>query len=394
MPFRMASFSSFRNLEDCQLDVDAGRIFLIGENGQGKTNFLEAVYYLCCGTSFRGPVDALIPKSAQGSARKDTEALGLGGSVSARAGFGLRGIWRESGRGDFPDENISLKVSGGQKDIRLNDKPVRDRKELVAHCPAVIFCHEDFSFAAGDPERRRFFFDQCAGMVFHTYIDSLRSYKRVLKQRNAALKENARGLLEAIDPQLARYGLELMDSRQALLEKFEAIFPGLYEEVSLLGKAVMVDYSPSWPRGSTVDGILAHLEARRDSEILLGTTRSGPHRDRWNFFCEGDLFTETASTGQLRLVSLVLRIVQARIYADSAMISGTGPRWPVLLLDDVLLELDTDKRRRFLGLLPGKDEEAQSFFTFLPGEPWTEYSGEDTIIYRVADGGFKDKKRL
>jgi len=381
MPFRMAGFSSFRNLEDAELDVDAGRVFLIGENGQGKTNFLEAIYYLCCGASFRGQVDDLIPRSESSPA-------------DLPGGFGVRGLWRESGRGEFPEESLALRVSGARKEIRLNDKVLRDRKELVAHCPAVVFCHEDFSFAAGDPERRRFFFDQCAGMVFYPYIDSLRAYKRVLKQRNAALKESAYDLLEVLDPQLARYGLELMGARAALRERFAAIFPGLYEEVSFLGRAVLVDYVPSWRLGSSMDEIIAQLEAKRDSEILLGTTRSGPHRDRWNFTCGGELFTDKASTGQLRLVSLVLRVVQARIYADAAKISGAGPRWPVLLLDDVLLELDTDKRRRFLSLLPGREEEAQAFFTFLPGEPWTEYSGEDTIVYRVADGGFKDKKRF
>ncbi|MFA6008279.1 MAG: AAA family ATPase, partial [Candidatus Shapirobacteria bacterium] len=196
MPFRRTRFASFRNLEDGEIDVDADRIFLIGENGQGKTNFLEALYYLCYGSSFRGSVDAQIP-------------------ASGCTGFGLAGLWSRDGEEEYLDEEISVRMDGQTKEIRLNGRPLKDRKELVFHNPAVVFCHEDFSFAAGDPERRRFFFDQCAGMLSLSYIETLRSFKRVLKQRNAALKESAYDLLDVLDPLFAAYGLDLMSARRA-----------------------------------------------------------------------------------------------------------------------------------------------------------------------------------
>jgi len=386
MAFKRARFVSYRNLEDSEVAVDAERVFLIGENGQGKTNFLEALYYLCYGSSFRGQVDSQIP--ATGS-----QGFGLGaqwaGAVDASVPGGDDGY-----PGAGLDEEISIRVDGTSKDIRLNGKPLKDRKELVFHSPAVVFCHEDFTFAAGDPERRRFFFDQCAGMLSLSYIDSLRSYKRVLKQRNAALKESARDLLEVLDPQLAVYGLELMNARKTLHARFQESFPGLYERVSRLGKAVDLSYSPSWPQEASTDFVLDLLGARRENEILLGTTRTGPHRDRWNFLCAGDLFTEKASTGQLRLVSLILRIIEVRAYADHAQMTASAPKWPVLLLDDVLLELDVGRRRRFLELLPKQGEGAQAFFTFLPEEPWTEYANGDTIVYGVSHGRFQNQKRL
>ena len=374
MPFRSAGFHAFRNLKDADVDVDAERIFLIGENGQGKTNFLEALYYLCCGSSFRGQVDAFIPRAGED-------------------GFGLRALWRDGESGAL-DEKVSVAVSGTGKEIRLNDKVLRDRKELVFHSPAVVFCHEDFAFAAGDPERRRFFFDQCAGMVSFTYIENLRSYKRVLKQRNAALKERAPDLLDVLDPQLVRYGFELMEARRRIHGLFRENFSDLYETVAELGEKVELDYSSSWPAQAEADEVMELLAARREGEILMGTTRSGPHRDRWNFSSGGSLFTEKASTGQLRLVSLVLRVVETRIYADYARSVASRPQWPVLLLDDVLLELDPGKRKRFMDLLPGPGSGAQAFFTFLPGEPWTGYSGGDTIVYKVSDGGFTDKERI
>ncbi|MDP2790159.1 MAG: DNA replication and repair protein RecF [Rectinemataceae bacterium] len=388
MPFRRTRFASFRNLEDGEIDVDAARIFLIGENGQGKTNFLEALYYLCYGSSFRGSVDAQIP-------------------ASGSSGFGLMGLWSRDGEDEYLDEEISVRMDGQVKEIRLNGRQLKDRKELVFHNPAVVFCHEDFSFAAGDPERRRFFFDQCAGMLSLSYIETLRSFKRVLKQRNAALKESAYDLLDALDPLFASYGLELMTARRALHRRFQKEFPDLYESVAALGRRVDLEYSTSWPAGASVDSILELLAARREGEIMLGTTRSGPHRDRWNFGCEGELFTDKASTGQLRLVSLILRVIEARAYADSAASANSAtsvdltaggraasPTWPVLLLDDVLLELDVGRRRRFLDLLPGPGSGAQAFFTFLPEEPWTEYENGDTIVYKVSHGRFQNQERL
>ncbi len=367
MSFSRIRLVSYRNLEDAEINTAADRVFLIGENGQGKTNLLEALYYLSFGGSFRGQVDSQIP-------------------ANGAKGFGLKGYWNNN---SILEDEIEVSVQNSVKDIHLNGKPVRDRKELVGHNPSVVFCHEDFSFAAGEPELRRFFFDQCAGMISLDYIDILRAYRRVLKQRNAALKESAYDLLEVLDPQFVRYGRELMAIREIIFSRFQQQFPQLYEHVSQLGKPVELEYKPNWPQGAGFEEILQFVESKRDIEIIQGTTRSGPHRDRWNFVCGGESFTDTASTGQLRLVSLVLRVVEAIVYAETAAVQTGTRQWPVLLLDDVLLELDVGKRRRFLELLPGEHEGAQAFFTFLPGEPWTEYTSGDTLVYRVNHGRFE-----
>jgi DNA replication and repair protein RecF len=125
--------------------------------------------------------------------------------------------------------------------------------------------------------------------------------------------------------------------------------------------------------------LAAALRARRDADAAFGTTLSGPHRDRYVFTRHGAEFARTASTGQRRLLALLLRAAEARLF--SAM-SGEKP---VLLLDDVLLELDPEKRRRFLEILPDYD---QAFFTFLPEEPYERYQKADApaLVYRVADG--------
>jgi DNA replication and repair protein RecF len=362
MPFERVCFSSFRNLKDGEVSVGADRVFLVGENGQGKTNFLEALYFLSYGASFRGKVDAEV-------AQKGSKGFSVSGSVRAATGT-------------LPFEDLRVSWDEGVKCIKRNDKPVKDRKELIEINPSIVFCHEDFSFAAGEPERRRFFFDQAAGLVSVGYIDSLREYKRILKQRNASLKAGRGDILPLLDMQLAARGMELMRTRTRLRTEFDERFCPRFEEVSLRGRPVGIRYSPNWPIDLPLEGILERLESRRLDELALGTSLSGPHRDRWGFVSDdGSDYSATASTGQLRLLSLVLRMVQAEYYR-----SETG-RLPVLLLDDVLLELDKERRKRFLRLLPPA---SQAFFTFLPGEDWGEYYTDSTMVYEVHDGRFQD----
>lgn len=361
MSFKSVRLCSFRNLADAEVNTSAERVFLVGENGQGKTNFLEALYYLSYGTSFRGPVDAEV-------ARRGSSGFSLSGTVRDDEGY-------------LPPEDIRVSWEGRVKDIKRSGKNVHDRKELVALNPSVVFCHEDYAFASGEPERRRFFFDQSAGLVEVDYIDLLRDYKRVLKQRNAALKERREELVSLLDLQLAGLGVRLREKRSKLEAEFNERFALRYEAVSLLGIEVKVRYRPNWPVELNIEGILDRIASKRAEEMALGTSLSGPHRDRWTFSSEGGDFASTASTGQLRLLSLTLRMVQAEYYR-----AATG-RLPVLLLDDVLLELDRGKRRRFLELLPPS---AQAFFTFLPGESWEEYKTESTLVYEVRDGRFED----
>jgi DNA replication and repair protein RecF len=360
MPFDSVRFSSFRNLEDAEVGTQAERVFLVGENGQGKTNFLEALYFLSFGNSFRGSVESEAVKHAAPS-------------------FALSGrIWASKG---MPPDDIDVSWQGKTKEIRRNGKTIRDRKELIELNPAIVFCHEDYSFAAGEPERRRFFFDQAAGLVSIGYIDTLREYRRILKQRNAALKDARSDLVTLLDIQLTDKGLDLMQARSKLRDEFDSRFALRFEAVSQIGAEVHISYKPNWGTETDQDEILGRLASRRTEELALKTSLSGPHRDRWNFMQEGADFCATASTGQLRLLSLTLRMVQAEYYT-----AHTG-RLPVVLLDDVLLELDRGKRRRFLDLLPPS---GQAFFTFLPGESWEEYATASSIVYEVRNGRFEN----
>jgi DNA replication and repair protein RecF len=347
--------AAFRNLADREINTAGKDIFLVGENGQGKTNFLEALYFCSYASSFRGVRDGELVRTGE---KNFSAAVKLVDSLY---------------------EQVSVKFENGKKTIQIDGKRAEDRKDLLEVSPCVVFCHEDMEFVAGSPERRRWFFDQNQSLYDPLYLDDLRRYRRVLKIRNNLLKEGRgmpdKSLLDALDPQIAMYGLKLMEKREEAARRFSSTFGPLHEAVSGIGD-IAVRYAPSW-KEYTLDKIGIFLEERRELDAAAGVSLSGPHRDRYIFTRGGTEFSGKASTGQRRLLALLLRIAQARRFSET-----TG-RNPVLLLDDVLLELDPEKRRQFISIMPDYD---QAFYTFLPEEPYERYRKSDTIVYYVSNG--------
>ena len=352
MFFTALRTASFRNIADGDVSTNGRDIFLIGENGQGKSNFLEALYFCSYGSSFRGVKDNELIRNGENSC-----------SVSGTLDGSLY-------------DTISITIKDSKKTISIGGKKIPDRKELLSIAPTIIFCYEDMEFAAGAPERRRWFFDQSLSLYDPVYLDEIRKYRRVLKSRNTVLKAgNQTRILDALDPQLAEYGISLVKKRREAAQLFSHILGSLYMEVSGIND-VSLNYVPSW-KEDEAQSIVAKLEEQRARDLAFGTSLSGPHRDRYVFMRRSSEFTVKASTGQKRLLALLLRTAQAQRYS-----SMTGNK-PVLLLDDVLLELDPLKRQRFLSVLPDYD---QAFYTFLPEEPYERYRKDDTLMYHVRDG--------
>lgn len=359
---------NFRNLINQTIDISAREVFFCGENGQGKSNLLEALYYSSYGSSFR-------THSENEMIKKENSEM------SVHAIFKCE---NES------THTTSIILSGKNKKIEKDGKILHDRKELINTMPCVLYNHDDLDFAVGEPERRRFFIDQSLSMYDVMYIDILRRYKKVLKNRNISLKEKQYDILETYDFQLVQSGLEIQKKRKDAVFKFNQIFGNLYEKVSGID-GVSIRYKPSWKKeedncsfGDTsipsMEYVLNKIKSMRDAEKIMQTTMSGPHRDRIIFERNNQVFVPTASTGQKRLLVLILRTAQAVFYNQI-----TGKK-PVLLMDDVLLELDPEKRKKFTALLPDYE---QLFCTFLPGEPYENYVRETTKIFNVKNGECK-----
>ena len=354
----------FRNIRDRQIDTSAKQVILTGENGQGKTNLLEAVYMLCYGTSFR--------------TQNIRDIISHGKDMMY-----LSSIFEDS---QGLERKAELSFSEGKKQIKLDGKEVRDRKELIYCLPCIVFSHDDIEFVRGEPENRRRFFDQTMTMYDPVFFDDLRKYKLVLKQRNAAIKDQRTELLDIYDEKLASYGFQIMKSRRAVATSFSAIFPDIYNAVSQEDRGIEINYRPSWNEELGIEGIIEKLFNQRDVDLKMNTTTSGPHRDRFLISDRNGLFTSSASTGQMRLASLVFRSAQASFYRQK-----TGQN-PIFLIDDVLLELDSQKRARYLSYLGHYN---QAFFTFLPEEKYfgsmVELEGSQTLMYTVTEGSFHGK---
>jgi DNA replication and repair protein RecF len=363
MAFESVRFHNFRNVVDGEIPVARRQVFFIGENGQGKTNFLEAVYTLCYGKSFRSSTDNVMVCHGK-------ESMAIAGKHSSA---------KDPGR----HSEIRVMLRNGRKEIQLDDKPIAERTELVERFPCVVFCHDDLDFVRGSPDQQRLFFDQTACLLYPEYLGNLRDYNKILKTRNLLLKDQRTDLIGVYDEQLVRFGLLLREKRQQLVEVFNSHFTSLFEQVSVGMDGVSIAYRSSW-QGLDMEGAFRKLADRLPADLSLRTTSSGVHRDKFVFLNGKADFSLSASTGQFRLMSLLLRLCQA------CLIEKLCGKQPILLLDDVLLELDFEKRKRFLSCLP---EHEQAFYTFLPDEQIDAYAGDDTIVYSVTNGGFHEKSR-
>ena len=368
MPFLYQTFYNFRNLKNDTIDLSSREVYFVGENGQGKSNILESLYYSAYGNSFRTYTDSQIVKNGEKN-------------------FSINSLFNNEKQGT---QKISIIYENNKKRIEKNGKRVQDRKEIINTIPCILFSHDDMRFATGEPECRRFFVDQSLTLYDSIFIDDLRNYKKILKSRNTILKNHEYEMLDVYDSQLAQLGFVIQDKRKKAIFQFNQIFGKIFEEITGISGLSIV-YYPSWKekiednvkRNPTVQDIISMLGEKRENDKYMETTMSGPHRDRINFVRDNKLFIPTASTGQCRLVSLLLRVAQA-VYFTRV----TGLK-PVLLMDDVLLELDPDKRTKVTALLPEYD---QLFCTFLPGEPYERYKYDTTKVYTIKGGEWEVSK--
>ncbi|MBO7517147.1 MAG: DNA replication/repair protein RecF, partial [Spirochaetia bacterium] len=270
---------NFRNLVNERLSTEAKNIYLIGENGQGKSNFLELIYLLCFGGSFRTRQDELL--ITQGK-----EDMMVEGAFLDR---------------NSQQNTISCKLEKERKEIRQNGKIVADRKDLIENIPCIVFKHEDIYFVNGSPERRRLFFNQVMGIYDIPFLEKLREYSKILRMRNAVLKEKKLDFLPVLDRQLAASGLELVERRKVVTEEFSPLFSQVFKEVSGSDMTIKLRYQPSWGEAESLEAVTALLTVKQKRDLETGMTNWGPHRDRFCFYMSNKDFSKIASTGQSRL---------------------------------------------------------------------------------------------
>jgi len=355
MKFKKVGFRNFRNLKDGYVDIPNRQILLVGENGQGKTNFLEALYFICYGSSFR--------------TKNLKECINYGKNNFE--------VWADIINSSGYDSRINIKYNQGKKSILIDNQEIHDRKELIYNIPCVNFSYDDIEIIRGLPQERRNFFDQILCMYDSIYLDNLRKYKVCLKQRNAAIKDLIYELIPIYNQKLAEYGFNIFKARKKLITYFNSIFPDFYSEIAQDNRKMKISYNPSWKKIENEKDIIEILEKNQDLDFKMLTTTTGIHRDKFIISDQNGPFINSGSTGQLRLASLVLKSIQAFYFKNYSKLE------PILLIDDVLLELDSKKRGKFLEKMVNY---SQVFFTFLIEEKYFSKIKEDSLIFKVEKG--------
>jgi DNA replication and repair protein RecF len=329
----------FRNLERVELELPPSGLLLIGENGQGKTNFLEAIYYLQVLRSMRGARD-------QDLVRFGATGFHLGAQVAT----------------DRASEvGVGFEKAGKRKRVRLDGVISERLSDAVGALPVAMFSPADVELVAGGPASRRRFLDIMLAVTSRGYLRALQQYRAALVRRNAALRDAARhsstrsGAEDRVavwETPLAEHGATLWAERESWVETAAARFTELGRAIG--GDVITMRYA-SAARSPGTDGdrrtvLTRALAEQRPGDLRFGLTRTGPHRDDLLITLRGadSVARELrvfGSAGQQRTAAIALRLLEAARLQDRR----GGP--PVVLLDDPFAELDAPRTQRIVSLL-------------------------------------------
>lgn len=331
----------FRNLGSQDLEIPPEGVALVGDNAQGKSNFLEAIYYLETFRSFRGA--------------RDEQLVSFGEDVFRVAGTTLPGPCDDGGAVEVA---AAFEHRGKRKKVSLDGKEPERLGDALGRLAAVIFSPADVELVSGGPRERRRFLDIVLSLNQPGYLQRLQEYRRTLVSRNAALKAGQPGpVVAAWDPGLVRSGAEVVAARKSWIEGSTEAFGDFYLRVSREARARMT-YRSSVPlRGAETTEQISEafqngLADGYDRDRRLGTTGLGPHRDDVRFdldFGDGLDLRDFGSGGQRRTAALALRLVEARTIRERRCAT------PLILLDDVFAELDAGRSERVLEVMEGED---------------------------------------
>lgn len=326
MIIKSIELCNFRNYEREEFHFHEGTNVLYGDNAQGKTNVLEAIFV--GGTT----------KSHKGS--KDSDMI-MKGREEAHLRY-------------FVEKNdCTYKVEihmrkGRTKGIAIDGLPIGSSKELMGLCNIIFFSPEDLGIIKDGPEQRRRFMDMELCQINKAYLYYLTQYKKILKQRNALLKQikqkpDLKETLEIWDNQLVENGSKLIEIREQFVEEVADIMKEKHRNLTGGQEDIEVKYKPN----CTAKDFSRQLFMEGDRDVLLGTTTVGPHRDDIQFFINGQEVKVYGSQGQKRTAALSLKMAEIEIVEK---IIGEKP---ILLLDDVLSELDRSRQNYLLENIKG-----------------------------------------
>lgn len=353
---------NFRNYKNLELDFDDSRNIIVGENAQGKTNLIEAIYLTAFARSFRTNNSAELVMFGEDSGRVSTDITS-----------------------EDIEKNINIVIrSDGKKMIKKDGKAIRKTTELLNNVVVIIFSPDDLRIIKDSPEKRRTFINRELSQMRPRYYEVFRRYSDALRQKNAILKgyfnikkktftradnlslndispyDNSRQynveMLDVFDRQLADNGYEIIRYRKEFAEMLSQEAGEIMNKISGGREELRIEYKTSCDFITGTEGrdiLYKQFYHNREKDIYNGYATLGPHRDDIEFYINGKDAKKYGSQGQQRTIALSLKLAEIRIarqILDEA---------PVLLLDDVLSELDLDRQR----FLVSEIDDVQLFIT-------------------------------
>lgn len=353
------SIINFKNIQEAELSFSAGINCFFGKNGEGKTNLLDAIYYLSFCKSHSNPVDSQ-------NIMHDADF------------FVLQAQYEEKDR----HQEIYCGMKRKQKKVFKCNKKEYDRlSEHIGRIPLVLISPSDEELIREGSDERRRFMDMVISQYDHAYMDALMSYNKTLQQRNAMLKnDNVQdaSLWDMYEEMMASDAIVVYEKRTAFVKAFTPVFEEFYQRISGGREHIDLRYSSHLTEGN----LALKLQSCRQRDLLLGYTTAGIHKDDLIMELDGYPIKRVGSQGQNKSYLIALKLAQFDFLRKA------GGKTPILLLDDLFDKLDATRVERIINLVSGK-EFGQIFITDTNRENadhLLERTGEDYRIFFVDNG--------
>lgn len=367
MILKKISILNYRNIREATLDLSSKMNCLIGQNGVGKTNFLDAVYYLSFCRSAFNPVDSQVITHDQDF-------------------FVLEGTY-ENESGDSERIYCGMK-RGVKKHFKRNKKEYRRLSQHIGLIPLIFVSPSDSVLIEGGSEERRRLMDVVISQYDNPYIEALSRYNKALQQRNALLRaedEPDQALLEIWEEEMASQGELIFRKRESFVQELIPIFQSIYQTISGGSEVVSLSYVSHCQRGSLLEVI------RRDRmrDRAVGYSLHGIHRDDLEMLIDGYPMRREGSQGQSKTFALALKLAQFDFLKRTASTTT-----PLLLLDDIFDKLDARRVEQIVKLVSGKNY-GQIFITDTNRDHLDQilaHNGFDYRLFEVDGGEIRERK--
>lgn len=349
--------ATFRNFEHLELEIPSGFTILTGQNAQGKTSILESLYWLSTTRMLRGVRDAEAIRQGNHGCMAEVE-LGSGTTIAATL------------------------ETGARKKFFLNGASLPRASDVIGRLPSVVISIFDLEIVRGDPSDRRLFLDIELSALYPAYLRHLTIYKRALEQRNALLKMAQERHVDAFafdtwEEPLAKEGAELRRFRQDYLNALAPRVASLHSQLSSQPETLTLNYIRK-DESIGQDSLLQAYAAGRSHDVHRGSTQIGPHRDDLEILIDGKEARLYGSQGQQRTAVIALKLgtlESAKEYLGEA---------PLLLLDDMLSDLDAERRARLCHVVA--NEAGQAILTCTEASAAGEEILDRSKVYAVQQG--------